>query len=148
MAIFPRRASDARVDPAHRAQVRGGELAPRAPGIPRAVGTETIGQTGGIVRAGAAILVVPPFALDFPATITMWTEVGGAVTFQPEGLEFAVPVCLVRGYGERSPQLSFLRVLGAGGRTNDPDALPSLDTRDYAKVFGSLRCCSSYMAAE
>jgi hypothetical protein len=117
-------------------------------GATRTVVTETVGPTGGIVRAGAFILVVPPFALDFPATITMHTEEGGGLRLEPEGLELAVPACLVRGYGERAPQLSFLRVLRSGTDIAEPDVLPSLDTRAYAKVFASLRCCSSYMAAE
>jgi hypothetical protein len=124
------------------------ERAPLDAVAARPSATETIGQTGGIVRAGAHILVVPPFALDFPVTITLRAEPGGAVTFEPEGLEFAVPACLVRGYGERAPQLSFLRALHAGEMAGEPDALPSLDTRHYAKVFRSLRCSSSYMAAE
>lgn len=112
------------------------------------IGQATIGQAGGIVRAGTHILVVPPFALDFPATITLRAQPQGTVTVEPEGLEFAVPACLVRGYGERAPQLSFLRSLRAGEMTGEPEALPSLDTRHYTRVFDSLRCASSYMAAE
>ena len=147
MPTSSRRASHARLDESQHANMSGAAALP-ADTRSRVVATETIGPTGGIVRAGACILVVPPFALDFPATITMRAEIGENLLLEPEGLEFAVPACLVRGYGERAPQLSFLRVLDAGAGTGELDALPSLDTRAYAKVFGALRCCSSYMAAE
>jgi hypothetical protein len=148
MPTSPRPATDAPLTPAAAVREPGIGRAPLDGAAPRAATTETIGEAGGIVRAGAYILVVPPFALDFPVTITLRAEPGGALTFEPEGLEFAVPACLVRGYGERAPQLSFLRALRVRDLLTEPDALPSLDTRYYAKVFASLRCCSSYMAAE
>lgn len=147
MSTFSRRASNTQLDESHPAPLSGAAPGPEEART-RAVATETIGPKGGVVRAGACILVVPPFALDFPATITMRAEGGGRLLLEPEGLEFAVPVCLVRGYGERAPQMSFLRVLRAGDGTSETEALPSLDTRAYGKAFGSLRCCSSYMAAE
>ena len=148
MSISPRPATDAPMALTKPVRDQAHERAPLDAVPARLTATETIGQAGGIVRAGAHILVVPPFALDFPVTITLRTAPGGAVTLEPEDLEFAVPACLVRGYGERAPQVSFLRALRAGEMAGEPDALPSLDTRHYAKVFDSLRCASSYMAAE
>ena len=114
------------------------------------VAAETIGEAGGILRAGTHILVIPPFALDEPVTLTARVGADGtSVTLEPAGLELAVPACLVRGYGERAPQVCFLRAIPAGAVAMDLlDALPSLDTGQYAKVFGSLRCSSSYMASE
>jgi hypothetical protein len=112
--------------------------------------TETIGEAGGVLRAGSYILVIPPFALDEPVTLTARVASNGAsVTLEPEGLALAVPACLVRGYGERAPQVCFLRVIPSGGAAMDLlDALPALDMRHDGKVFGSLRWCSSYMASE
>lgn len=68
--------------------------------LPPATSTATIGPMGGFLRVGPHTFTVPAGALSQNVTITasLSADTINAITFKPEGLQFAKPASLTMSY--------------------------------------------------
>ena len=119
--------------------------------LPPATSTATIGPWGGSLTVGPHTLVVPPGALSQNVTITaaLSADTINAITFQPEGLQFAKPAYLTMSYANCNLLGSLLPKHIA--YTNDNyvilELLASIDNLFTRKVTGQVHHFSHYAMA-
>jgi len=119
--------------------------------LPAATSSATIGPWGGSVNVGPHTLVVPAGALSQNVTITATLSGNGvnAITFQPEGLQFAKPAYLTMSYANCNLLGKLLPKHIA--YTNDSyqilEYLLSLDNLFAKRVTGQVHHFSHYAVA-
>ena len=112
---------------------------------------QTIGSTGGAMRIGPQLLLVPSGALAQPVTISGKTAggPGNAVDFKPVGLVFLKPVYLVLSYANCTTAGS--SASRAVAYTTDSLAIlyyvPSSDNTSAQQVTGQIFHFSNYAIA-
>ena len=112
---------------------------------------QTIGSTGGAMRIGPQLLLVPSGALAQPVTISGKTAggPGNAVDFKPVGLVFLKPVYLVLSYANCTTAGS--SASRAVAYTTDSLAIlyyvPSSDNASVQQVTGQISHFSNYAIA-
>jgi hypothetical protein len=119
--------------------------------LPQATSTATIGPWGGSLTVGPHTFVVPAGALAENVTITatLSADTVNAITFQPEGLQFAKPAYLTMSYANCNLLGSLLPKHIA--YTNNSyvilELLSSIDNLFTRKVTGQVHHFSHYAMA-
>ena len=119
--------------------------------LPKQTSAATIGPWGGSITVGPHRLVVPPGALSRDVTITasLSADTINAITFQPEGLQFARPAYLTMSYAN----CNLLGILLPKhiAYTNDNyvilELLSSVDNLFTKRVTGQVHHFSHYAMA-
>jgi len=125
-------------------------LLPCSP-LPSSAVKQTIGPTGGTMRIGPHVFVVPPGALLNAVTITAKTAggTGNAVGFKPAGLTFLTPASLTLSYANCSVSGSTVskQVAYATDLLAIVSYVPSSDNPIARQVTGLVSHFSNYAVA-
>lgn len=119
--------------------------------LPPATSTKTIGPLGGSLTVGPHTFTVPAGALSSNVTITasLSADTINAITFQPEGLQFARPASLTMSYANCNIVGILLPKQIAYTNNNYVilELLASIDNIFTRKVTGQVRHFSHYALA-
>ena len=119
--------------------------------LPKMTSTATIGPSGGSLTVGPHTFTVPAGALSSNVTITasLSADTINAITFQPEGLQFARPASLTMSYANCN--IVGILLPKHIAYTNDNyvilEILASIDNIFTRKVTGQVRHFSHYALA-
>jgi hypothetical protein len=111
--------------------------------------TQTIGPSGGTIKVGSHVLIIPQNALAQPVKITAEQMSGStnSVRFSPEGLHFQRPAVLTMSYKNCAINLLKKKIVYTDERLSILQLLFSLDYPKYDYVTSPIDHFSRYAVA-